>query len=110
MCPFRFNQGSQKVKGGVQRVAIRPTCAEKVGRLEHALPLGLSNRPTSSNLTAHTHPRICAYTYARPPVRARKLRNLGWEVGQYYVLIKFFPSNLSSNHKNRLDGLSGGLA
>jgi hypothetical protein len=70
MHPFRFNQGSQKVAEGVQRVAFRPTCAEKVRRLGCPLPVALSNLLTSSNLAAHTHPRIGAHTHPRARVYA----------------------------------------
>lgn len=59
---IRSNQGSQQVIGVVQP---RPTFAEKVRRLQAAPLLGLSNRPTSSNLTPHTRPRTPAYMRAR---------------------------------------------
>lgn len=74
MNQFRFNQGSQKVMGGVQRVALRLTCAEKVRRLGSPLSVALSNLLTSSNLAAHPRPRICAHTYARPRMCMCKFR------------------------------------
>lgn len=74
MHPFRFNQGSQKVRGGVQHAPLRLTPAEKVRRLGCSLSVALSNLLTSSNLTAHTHPRIGAHTHT--PAHAY-MRNLG---------------------------------
>lgn len=65
MIHSRTNQRWQKVKGGVQLGALRPTCAEKVRRLEYALLLGLSNLLTSSNLTAHTYPHTPAHVHTR---------------------------------------------
>ena len=62
MSRIRFNQGSQKVHEVVQP---RLTFAEKVRRMKAAPLLGLSNRLTSSNLTAHTHMRTPAHIRAR---------------------------------------------
>lgn len=59
---IRFNQGSQKFVGVVQP---RPTCAEKVRRLEALISLGSSNRPTSPNLAARRRARTRAYRRAR---------------------------------------------
>lgn len=61
MKAFRSDQGSQKVREVVQP---RPTCAEKVRRLESAPMLNPSNRPTSSNLL-RAPARICAQARAR---------------------------------------------
>jgi hypothetical protein len=83
----RFNQGSQKV---VEAVQPRPTCAEKVRRLEAAPLLGSSNRLTSSNLTAHTHAHTRAYTRAHARlcalIQVRQVRRLDSNL----ILMAFF--------------------
>lgn len=71
---FRSDQGSQKLRAG------RPTSsnlAEKVRRLEAAPLLGLSNRPTSSNLP-RAPARICAgmCAPARAPVCVNQVRQV----------------------------------
>ena len=85
--PIRSSQGSQKVRAGVQP---RPAFAEKVGRLKAPSLLGSSNRPTSSNLTAHTRPRTLAHirVRARPCVciLVRQVRRLDSEL----ILCGFF--------------------
>ena len=73
---YRSSQRSQKVREVVQP---RPTCAEKVRRLKSAPLLGLSNRPTSSNLHAHPRARTRAYmrVRARTPVCVYLPRQVG---------------------------------
>lgn len=65
MSQSRSNQRWQKVEEGVQRVTLRPTCAEKVRRLEATPLLGLSNLLTSSNLAARRQARAPAYMHMR---------------------------------------------
>ena len=77
--PVRHNQGSL----GAGKVGFRPTSsnlAEKVGRLEGAPLLGLSNRLTCPTLGAHSASLVfaCVYTLRPPQVRkqVRQVRRL----------------------------------
>lgn len=72
---FRFNQGSQKVMEGVQRVAFRPTCAEKVRRIISFKISLLSNLLTSSNLAAPA--RVYMRTYAHTRAHVQPIFRLG---------------------------------
>lgn len=104
MIHSRSDQRWQKVKGGVQPGALRPTSAEKVRRLEPALSLNPSDLLTSSNLTAHTHVmRAHAYTCARVYVcvciSVRYVRRLD---SRLIRLIFFRPTSVQP--PNRLDG------
>ena len=104
---FRFNQGWQKAMEDVQRGAFRPTCAEKVRRLEHALSLNPSNLLTSSNLAAHTHPPAPAYIHTRAHacvyIPVRWVRRLDSSL----FLLMFFRPTCEIQVRRHRKGLDG---
>lgn len=104
MSQSRSDQRWQKVAEGVQRVAFRPTCAEKVRRLEATPLLGLSNLLTSSNLAARRQARTPAYMRMRMRARAcvcipvRWVRRLG---SRLIVLNNFRPTSANEVGKTK---------